>query len=64
MRLEAGITQTALAKKICVTNAALHYWEVGANCHGVNQPPLSRLYEWAGAMGYDVTITLTPREQQ
>ena len=64
IRMEKRITQTALAKRMYITNAALSYWEAGYNGHGPSVPHIDKLAGWANALGYDLTVTLTPKGEQ
>lgn len=53
-RERRGWSQTYLAQRLGRQTYNTPYnWE-----SGVNEPTLSSLREWAGALGYDVTLTL------
>jgi transcriptional regulator with XRE-family HTH domain len=62
LRIQSGFTQTEIAGRLFVTPACLSYWERGENGHGPMTPRMDNALKWAGALGYDVTITLTPKE--
>jgi transcriptional regulator with XRE-family HTH domain len=52
-RERRGLSQTELAQMIGRSTYNTPYqWE-----SGINEPTLSSLREWAGALGYDVTLT-------
>ena len=64
LRLESGITQTELARRLNITNAGLCYRENQGRKRGKRGNLLPRIddfVKWAKAMGMEVTITLTPK---
>jgi len=52
-RKELGITQPALAAQLGVATATLQRWE-----HGINPPSAMDLFQWASALGVDITSNL------
>ena len=61
LRLEAGLTQEELAKKLHTQKSNISRME---NVNSKNSPRLSTIEEYAHAMGYDVQIDFIPVSHQ
>lgn len=53
LRIRDGLTQDALAEKLCVTRQAVSSWETGKT-----QPDVDTLHTIAGAFGTDIAVVI------
>jgi transcriptional regulator with XRE-family HTH domain len=51
LRVELGLTQNALAKRLDMAPNALRNWEIGVTCPGFDNVVL-----WAEALGYEFDL--------
>jgi transcriptional regulator with XRE-family HTH domain len=59
LRVELGLTQKALAKRLDMAPNALHNWETGVTCPGFDNVVL-----WAEALGYEFDLHSIERKQR